>query len=87
MNRLAHVFPTLDLFLAGVHDKPVDVLTLERRHLIELVKSALNEFHQQRRSLAGNAGYQDAVDKCLFWDEVLGWLKDSEAERITLIRP
>lgn len=87
MNRVSHTFPNLDLFLADVEAKPLDVLTLDRRTLIDLVKSGLNEFHQQRRALAGNAGHQDAINKCLFWDQILGWLKDSDAERVTLVRP
>jgi len=87
MNRVSHTFPNLDLFLADVEAKPLDMLTLDRRALIDLVKSGLNEFHQQRRLLAGTAGHLDAVNKCRFWDQILGWLKDSDAEKVTLVRP
>jgi len=62
MNRVSHTFPNLDLFLADVEAKAPDVLTLDRRLLVDLVKSGVNEFHQQRRALAGNAGQQDAVN-------------------------
>ncbi|HYK10251.1 MAG TPA: hypothetical protein VEV39_05605 [Gemmatimonadales bacterium] len=86
MNRVSHAYPTLDEFL-GVPPKPLDALTFDRRILIAIVKRALSDLHLHRQRMKGHPGEKDAIADCVFWDEILGWLKDSNAEQVMLVRP
>lgn len=87
MNRVSHAFPTLSAFLGDLQPRPIDALTFDRRILIAIVKRALSDLHLHRQRMKGHPGEKDAIAECLFWDEILGWLKDSNAEKIALVRP
>lgn len=85
MNRIAHLFESIDELLESVEPEGAPAgLRIQRAPLITLIKSALGELHDHRRSVVGTSLETDLEWNIRYWEEVLIWLKQEQGRYLDM---
>jgi hypothetical protein len=53
--------------------------------LIQILRRACAELHEQRQRVAGTPGQADAVQQIKYWEDVLLWVKDQGGSELVVM--
>jgi hypothetical protein len=85
VNRIPRALVEIGALLGSTPPSPpVEALVVERRGLIQILRRACAELHEQRQGVAGPAE-ADAVRQIKYWEDVLHWVKDQGGSELILM--
>ena len=86
MNRIPRALLEIEALLGSTTPSPpVEALVVERRGLIQILRRACAELHEQRQRAASTPAEADQVRQIKYWEDVLSWVKDQGASGLIVM--
>ncbi len=77
MNRIPRALLEIEALLGSTTPSPaVEALVVERRGLVQILRRACADLHDQRQRVAGTPAEADPVRQIKYWEDVLSWVKN-----------
>jgi hypothetical protein len=77
VNRIPRALLELEALLGDTTSSlPVEALVVGRQGLIQILRRACAELHEQRQRVGSTPTEADAVRQIKYWEGVLCWVKD-----------
>lgn len=87
MNRIPRALLELEaLFGDTTPSPPVEAMVIDRRGLIQILRRACAELHEQRQRVVTTPAEGDAVRQIKYWEDVLDWIKDQSGSDLIVMR-
>lgn len=64
----------------------LETLLVDRAALVKILKMSLFHLHESARVMAGTSSEIETREQILYWEAVLGWVKQRDPKEVVLTR-